>query len=95
MESDTTVRLGNLHQEGSHATVDRREEASYRKGYKAGAAMKYRHTPKPETPIEGPIQPAWGWPSPSQTPLTVGDFPAPPTVYGDSLPVKESLTSEK
>jgi hypothetical protein len=33
------------------------KRVSYRKGYKAGAAMKYRHTP--------------------------------PTVYGDSLPVKD------
>jgi hypothetical protein len=71
------------------------KRSSYRKGYKAGAAMRYRHTEKPKTPVEGPIQPAWGWPPPSQTPLEVNDFPAPPAVYGDSLPVKESLTSEK
>jgi hypothetical protein len=71
---------------------------SYRKGYKAGAAMRYRHEKKHETPVEGPIQPAWGWP---KAPLEVNDFPPPPevsaqvtdenampTVYGDSLPIK-------
>lgn len=39
------------------------KRASYRKGYKAGAAMRYRH-PLPEK-------------------------------YGDSLPLPETLTSEK
>jgi hypothetical protein len=43
---------------------------SYRRGYKAGAEMKYRHLPAKKNE-------------------------SLPSVYGDSLPVKESLTSEK
>jgi hypothetical protein len=58
---------------------------SYRRGYKAGAAMRYRHEKKPEVPVEGPIQPAWGWAEPPTITTNAG-----PTVYGDSLPVKEN-----
>ncbi len=73
------------------------KRASYRKGYKAGAAMKYRHTPKPEVPV----QPLFAQPDFLKPPFIVtssGDInPATsatwpdhgvPTVYGDSLPVK-------
>jgi hypothetical protein len=52
------------------------KRASYRKGYKAGAAMRYRHEGKKEVPV-APVQPAWGWP---KAPLEVNDFPAPLSV---------------
>jgi hypothetical protein len=51
------------------------KRASYRKGYKAGAAMRYRHTP--------------------EVSAQVTDENAMPTVYGDSLPIKQTLTAEK
>ncbi|MFA6358635.1 MAG: hypothetical protein WCY09_08275 [Candidatus Omnitrophota bacterium] len=50
------------------------KRASYRKGYKAGAAMRYRHVPA------------------TTEATTVATMPA---VYGDSLPVQESLTSKQ
>ena len=77
------------------------KRASYRKGYKAGAAMRYRHTEKPVSPklewlSDGPAIPL----SKEETErlrqgLAEQIFTTPPTVYGDSLPVKESLTSEQ
>jgi len=50
------------------------KRTSYRRGYKAGAAMRYRHVPPMTQETEN---------------VTM------PLVYGDSLPVQESLTSEK
>ena len=52
------------------------KRVSYRKGYKAGAAMRYRHS-KPEVSAQ------------------VTDENGMPTVYGDSLPVKEPEVTEK
>jgi len=57
------------------------KRASYRKGYKAGAAMKYRHTPKPEVFIDE----AQTIPEKQMAIL----MSRAPLVYGDSLPVKE------
>jgi len=56
------------------------KKASYRKGYKAGAAMKYRHTPKPLVTDE---------PNFVDDLLTLSRTGSLPLVYGDSLPVKE------
>jgi hypothetical protein len=61
---------------------------SYRRGYKAGAAMRYRHEPKkPEVFIDEakPI-------SQRQMDILMSKVPL---VYGDSLPVKDTLTSEQ
>ena len=81
------------------------KKASYRKGYKAGAAMKYRHTPKPLVTTDGiELEKVY---CPDFTPPPgemMFDYDAegnlrvtypivvdnPPTVYGDSLPVKET-----
>ena len=62
------------------------KKASYRKGYKAGAAMKYRHTPKPEVSPVPLSKKDWGHLSGAGEESI---FIAPPTVYGDSLPVVE------
>jgi hypothetical protein len=77
------------------------KRTSYRRGYKAGAAMRYRHTEKPVSPklewlSDGPAIPL----SKEETErlrqgLAEQIFTTPPTVYGDSLPVKDTLTSEK
>ena len=109
------------------------KRSSYRKGYKAGAAMRYRHTEKPivTTDEAQPIPERQMAILMSKVPLVTTDgiplekvycsdftpppegmkfdhdtegnlhvtYPItvdnPPMVYGDSLPVKESLTSEK
>jgi hypothetical protein len=56
------------------------KRASYRKGYKAGAAMKYRYTPKPIVTDE---------PTLVDDLLTLSRTGSLPSVYGDSLPVKQ------
>ena len=83
---------------------------SYRRGYKAGAAMRYRHTEKPLVTTDGiPLEKVYCsdfTPPPEGMkfertpegnlhvtyPITVDN---PPMVYGDSLPVKDTLTSEQ
>jgi len=86
------------------------KRTSYRRGYKAGAAMRYRHTEKPLVTTDGiPLEKVYCsdfTPPPEGMkfertpegnlhvtyPITVDN---PPMVYGDSLPVKDTLTSEK